>query len=197
MSTLSVGTISASTTISSTNIVASTLKHSSASSNNITLNSDSSVTLGNVTASTTTVSNLVLSGTAANNRITFADGTILSKSPRIIFAYDTRSGCPPTQAADTDIMSGTFTLDRPSTVLWMYDSIGNHTSRFDTYLIVNGTSRRRTLTSQTNAAWKPVHILYGNEFAAGTITWNIRCNVANVIGCGSDWGSMTIMIIEK
>lgn len=199
MSELNVGTLNATTQ------VASNLKHASASTNNITLHSNGNVTTaaeinaGGAIDSATDIRTPKVTldtGSIANNYITHADGTITSTAPRVIYVSDSRSGCPATLAADTDIVAGTFTLVRPASVVFMYDTIGTKNGRFDTYLVVDGTERRRTLTSENNSSWKPVHIIYGVELAAGSHSWSTRCNTANVIGCGSTWGSMTIFIHE-
>lgn len=125
-----------------------------------------------------------------------ADGSSISKAPRVIYTPDTRSGCPPAAAANSDLYTQTFTTADNASVVVMVDTITDYAGRVDTMLYLDGNFCRRTLTSTNSNEWKPVHINWGGTVGPGTHTVSIRSNVANTVGCGSSWGGITTIIHE-
>jgi hypothetical protein len=128
--------------------------------------------------------------------VKFADNSTITKAPYTIFVPDARSGCPPTQPANTAINPVTFTLLRPATgVIWI-NTIVNHTTRADTILYLDNEELTRNLTSANSSAFKPVQLYWAGLIPAGSHTVDYRCNVANVIGCGGVWGQTMITLYE-
>mgnify|MGYP000067073849 CR=1 FL=1 len=153
------------------------IKNTLSPQSNMTLNADGSTTLG--------------------GRLVFSDGSVQSKAPKIVYLPDTRSGCPGTLAAYAPAVSYTFTLNRPAFVYVAVNTIGNSTGRFDTLLYADNVSVRTTLTDTTNSSWKPAILNWGGTFSAGTHTIHYTSSSATVLGCGADYGGMTIQIFES
>jgi len=125
------------------------------------------------------------------------NGTTMSKAPRVIHIDDTRSGCPPTWAANTPIMEYSLTLSRTAYVYVSVTTILNYTARADCYIYFNNSLQQSHLTASDNTSWNPVNITAGGSLGAGTHTIKFQCNVANVVGCQSSWGGMQILVFEQ
>jgi hypothetical protein len=125
------------------------------------------------------------------------NGTTMSKAPRVIHIDDTRSGCPPTQAANTPIMQYSLTLSRTAYVYVSVTTILNYSARADCYIYFNDSVQQRHLTASDNTSWNPVNITAGGSLGAGTHTIKFMCNRANVVGCGEEWGGMQILVFEQ
>ena len=125
------------------------------------------------------------------------NGTTMSKAPRVIHIDDTRSGCPPTWAANTPIMQYSLTLSRTAYVYVSVTTILNYTSRADCQIYFNSSLIQSHLTAEDNTVWNPVNITAGGSLGAGTHTIKFQCSRANVVGCQGDWGGMQILVFEQ
>jgi len=125
------------------------------------------------------------------------NGTTMSKAPRVIHIDDNRSGCPPTHAANTPIMQHSLTLSRTAYVYVSVTTILNRSSRADCYIYFNSSVQQSHLTAEDSTSWNPVNITAGGSLGAGTHTIKFQCNKANVVGCGSSWGGMQILVFEQ
>jgi hypothetical protein len=125
------------------------------------------------------------------------NGTTMSKAPRVIHIEDTRSGCPPTWAANTPIMQYSLTLSRTAYVYVSVTTILTYHTRSDCYIYFNNTHQQSHLTAEDSTAWNPVNITAGGSLGAGTHTIKFMCNRANVVGCQGDWGGMQILVFEQ
>jgi hypothetical protein len=125
------------------------------------------------------------------------NGTTMSKAPRVIHIDDSRSGCPPTQAANTSIMEYSLALARSAYVFVSVTTILNHTSRADCQILFGGVIQQSHLTASDSTNWNPVCMTAGGTIGAGTTNIQFRCAVANVVGCQSDWGGMQILVFEQ
>ena len=125
------------------------------------------------------------------------NGTTMSKAPRVIHIDDSRSGCPPTWAANTPIMEYSLTLSRTAYVYVSVTTILTYSTRADCYIYFNNSHMQSHLTAEDNTNWNPVNITAGGSLGAGTHTIKFQCNVANVVGCGPDWGGMQILVFEQ
>jgi len=152
---------------------------------------------GNVGIGTTSPSaELDVNGTIQTPLLNM-NGTTMSKAPRVIHIDDTRSGCPPTWAANTPIMEYSLTLSRTAYVYVSVTTILNYTARADCYIYFNNSLQQSHLTASDNTSWNPVNITAGGSLGAGTHTIKFQCNVANVVGCQSSWGGMQILVFEQ
>jgi hypothetical protein len=139
------------------------------------------------------IDDLRISGTAlgqAHNRV-----------PRFIMARDTRDGCPPPQAADTDLILQTFTTTDVASIRLFANMIGNVAKRNDLYLLFDGTVVDRTLSSPNGSggdSWvgMQVEAVLGGV-APGNHTVSIRGTAANTYGCRGTWGHLSTMIFEQ
>tara|TARA_Y100000004_G_scaffold194301_1_gene258572 strand:- start:518 stop:1120 length:603 start_codon:yes stop_codon:yes gene_type:complete len=130
-------------------------------------------------------------------RVSFSAGGSLSKAPVVYHVTDPVTGCPGSRAADTDLYGIQWTAASTHAILCVFGTIGNHSSRFDTRLLLDGTQVSRTLTSTNSNSWKPATLTYGNNsLAAGQHQMQVRCTVANILGCGGEWGRMTLWVQE-
>jgi hypothetical protein len=125
------------------------------------------------------------------------NGTTMSKAPRVIHIDDSRSGCPPTQAANTPIMQYNLVLSRTAYVYVSVTTILNHTARADCQILFGGVLQQSHLTAQDSTSWNPVCMTAGGTIGAGTTNIQFRCTTANVVGCQSDWGGMQILVFEQ
>lgn len=136
----------------------------------------------------------------------FANGTnstVISRPPRVITVTDTAVGCPGTKAAGLAQCVTTVTITRPA---WFYITgrmIRAFSGRTDLYLYASGpngwssTSLRVRLNWTNVGDWDHVHLRYNTyQSATGTYTFWIAGAVANAWGCGSDWGSVSVMTQE-
>jgi hypothetical protein len=127
---------------------------------------------------------------AAGALKTTLDGLV----PTVIRVADVRTGCPPTQAADTDLVSLPFTLTKGMTVRLSGDMIRNALGRLDLALRLDGTEVFRTLTYTPTAQWAPAHVEWSGTVAAGAHTAVLHGFDANAWGCGAPWGAMSVVI---
>ena len=125
------------------------------------------------------------------------NGTTMSKAPRVIHIDDSRSGCPPTWAANTPIMEYSLTLSRTAYVYVSVTTILTYSSRADCQILFGGVLQQNHLTAEDNTNWNPVCMTAGGTIAAGTTSIQFRCTTANVVGCGPDWGGMQILVFEQ
>ena len=139
---------------------------------------------------------LDVNGNIKTDAIVFSDATTQTKAPRIIHTYDTRSGCPPAHAANTDLLSQTFTLTSAASISTRAAMIRNFSGRADLFLFVDGGQVDWHLNYTSSTQWEDGYVQWAGTLAAGSHTISIRSNVANVYGCGSDWGSMQTMVFE-
>lgn len=82
-----------------------------------------------------------------NGNIKFsANGSVISKAPRVVRSSDPGAGCPPTRAANTDLWTMPVTLDRNSTVFLSADSIKSLSVRADFQLYLDGNMMAQTIS---------------------------------------------------
>lgn len=132
-----------------------------------------------------------------NGAIKFsANGSTITRAPRVIYTPDTRTGCPPAAAANKDLYTQSFTVENTAYIVVMVSTIAQYTGRVDTMLCLDGNSKRSTLTSTNSNEWKPVTINWGGTVAPGSHTVSIRSTRADAVGCGETWGGITTIIYE-
>jgi hypothetical protein len=131
----------------------------------------------------------------ANGELTI-NGTTMSKAPRIVHIDDGVSGCPPSRPANTNIMQYSLSLARTAYVYVSVTTILNYGARADCQIYFGSTHQQSHLTAQDSTDWNPVNITAGGTIGAGTTVISFRCSTANVVGCGSSWGGMQILIFE-
>lgn len=124
------------------------------------------------------------------------NGVTMSKPPRVIYIKDYRSGCPPTWGAMSTIMSYQLTLSRYAYVYVSVTTILTYFTRADCYIYIGGMPAQNHLTASDNTSWNPVNITAGGFLGPGSHSISFLCNVANVVGCGPDWGGMQILVFE-
>lgn len=138
--------------------------------------------------------------------IEFANGTNstrISRPPRVVTVTDSAAGCPGTKAAGLAQCVTTVTITRPA---WFYITgrmIRLFNGRTDLYLYATGpngwsnSSLRVRLNWSNSTDWNHVHVRYNAYVAAtGTYTFWLQGVVANAWGCGSDWGSLSVLTVE-
>ena len=124
------------------------------------------------------------------------NGSTMYKPPYIITISDSRSGCPPSFAANTPIMQYNLTLTRPAYVYVSLSTILNYGSRADCRIYFGSTLKQSHLTASDSTSWNPVNMTAGGTLGAGTHNIKFQCNKANVVGCGVEWGNMQILVFE-
>jgi len=124
------------------------------------------------------------------------NGRSMSKPPVVFSIKDYRSGCPPSWGAMVNFMSHTISLSRPEYVYASVTTILNYHTRADCYIYFGGQPMQNHLTASDNTSWNPVNITAGGYLPSGNWTIAFRCSVANVVGCGPDWGGMQILVFE-
>ena len=112
---------------------------------------------------------------------------------KVYTQQDTRSWCPPTQGANTDINKQTIILTKKSLVRYDCETIWIYSARFDAYLYVDWVNKTwdwasQFLSSANSSSWKPVNRSWVWELWPWTHTFSYRCNRSNVIWCQSSWG---------
>jgi Skp family chaperone for outer membrane proteins len=138
--------------------------------------------------------NLKMLGSA--NGIVFPDGSKQTRSPRVIYTPDTRDGCPPSGAANTDLWKQTFTLSNTANIVTLANAISFHGGRQDLFLYVDGQMKNRALTDDADVKWQDLHLHWGGPLSPGEHTISLRSDVANVIGCKETWGNIMTLIFE-
>jgi len=115
-------------------------------------------------------------------------------TPITIRVADNRTGCPPTSAAETDLLTAPFTLTGNRTIRVSGDMIRNAAGRQDLSLRIDGTEVTRGLTYTPTAQWTPGHVEWAGTLGAGAHTAIIHSFDASAWGCGPIWGAMTVVI---
>ncbi len=128
--------------------------------------------------------------------IKFPDGSVQTKKPRVIHSEDTRGGCPPGWAANTDMISQTFTLTATAAISTSSAIIRNTSGRADLVLYVDGGFADQTLTYTSSAQWEDAYVQWSGNLGPGTHTISIRSPSASIWGCGNSWGSIDTIIFE-
>jgi len=129
-------------------------------------------------------------------RVSFSAGGSISKAPVVYHVKDPVTGCPPSRAADTNLYGIQWTQAAAGAYMVQFGTIGNHSTRFDTRLLYDGSEISRHLTANDNTSWNPVTLNAGGQSDAGQHQIQVQCTVANVIGCGAQWGRMTVWVQE-
>lgn len=139
---------------------------------------------------------LDVNGNIKANSVVFSDGTSQSRAPRVIYTQDTRSGCPPSWAANTDLIAQTFSLSATASVSVKAAIIRNAAGRHDLHLYVDGSLVDHHLNYTSSGQWEDAYVQWAGTLGAGNHTVSIRSPSASVYGCGPDWGSMQTIIFE-
>lgn len=130
-----------------------------------------------------------------------AQGQAHNRTPRFIMTRDPRVGCPPAQAANTDLFVQTFTTTDVASIRVFGSIIACAAGRNDLILIVDGTEVDRTLSSPNGAGgdcWVGMQVeAVLNDIAAGNHKVSMRGTVANIYGCQETWGHISTMIFEQ
>lgn len=130
-------------------------------------------------------------------RVSFSAGGSISKAPVVYHVTDPVTGCPGSRAANTNLYGVQWTQAASGSYFVVFGTIGNYSTRFDTRLLLNDSSEiSRTLTSTNSNSWKPVTLSAGGTLAAGQHQIQVQSTTANVIGCGGQWGRMTVWVQE-
>ncbi len=117
-------------------------------------------------------------------------------STRTINTLDTRAGCPPAAAANTDLFTQVFTLARTTSAYISADMIRSATTRVDLGLYIDGTVVDWALTYTPSVQWADAQVVWTGTLAAGSHTISLRSPTANVWGCGSSWGGIRTILFE-
>jgi len=118
---------------------------------------------------------------------------------KVFIQHDTRTWCPATHAADTDINLQTVNITHKSLVRYDVETIWNYTARFDVRLMVDWNKTVwnwsiQHLTSTTNASWKPVSRSWTWILNPWTHTFSYRCDKADVIWCWKNWWLWRVIV---
>jgi len=146
----------------------------------------------------------------ANGGVTsamIADGTIARADvasgffpgARVIETRDGRAGCPGAQAANTDLITQSFTLTAATAVRVFGNIIASTTGRHDLYLLVDGVERDRTLASPNGVGgdpWVGMQVETVQNLAAGAHAVALRGTGVDTYGCGGQWGHLSTIILE-
>lgn len=130
-----------------------------------------------------------------------AVGQAHNRVPQFIMTRDSRNGCPLVQAANTDLISQTFSTTDVAAVRLFAKIIGCVKGRNDVFLYLDGAEVDRTLSSPNGAGgdcWVDMHLeatLGG--VAPGNHTVTIRGNAADTYGCRSSYGHISTMVFEQ
>ena len=156
---------------------------------------------GNVGIGTTTPGakldvsgNLKITGSA--NGVIFSDSRKQTRSPRVIYTPDTRSGCPPSASANTDLWKQTFTLANTASIATFANAISAYGGRMDIILYVDGHAKNHALTDSASVNWQDLHLHWGGTLSAGTHTISVRSSATSAVGCGRAWGDIMTLIFE-
>ena len=139
---------------------------------------------------------LDVNGNIKANSVVFSDGTSQSRAPRVIYTQDTRSGCPPSWSANTDLITQTFSLNSTASVSIKSAIIRNASGRHDLFLYVDGSLVDRHLNYTSSGQWEDAYVQWVGTLSAGNHTISIQSPSASVYGCGPDWGSIQTIIFE-
>jgi len=116
---------------------------------------------------------------------------------RTIHTPDTRSGCPPPSALNTNLITQTFTMNNNGFVYVTADIIRLFQGSSNLKLVVDGIQRDLGTSYTSIEIWEDVHVAWTGPLSAGTHTISIQNpNVANVWGCGPAWGAINTIIVE-
>merc|ERR1719456_552776 len=111
---------------------------------------------------------------------------------------DTKSGCPASRKANSDLILKTITVGQTSIIKITGHMIRTYNGRADAYLYYQRKSViDYSLTYTNNRRWEDVKLHYTGTFAKGTHTFSIRSNRANAFGCGSAWGDLDILVLPQ
>jgi hypothetical protein len=138
--------------------------------------------------------------------INFSSGTNttqISRPPRVIHTIDTVGGCPPTRGGGTQICPTTVVITNPAWIYIQGRIIRLFNGRTDLYLYGTGpngwsSSQLRPRLNWTNGyGWDHVNMRYAAYLTnTGTYTfWLVGAN-NDVWGCGNDWGSLSVLVME-
>lgn len=112
---------------------------------------------------------------------------------------DPRAGCPGAYTANTNMITHSFALDRPSIVRVAANMIACTSGRHDLYILVDGVERDRTLASPNGAGgdcWVGMNVDSVMSLGPGTHTVALRGTATNTYGCGGTWGHISSLIME-
>lgn len=142
--------------------------------------------------------------------VNFSNGTMYA-APRIIETKDGRSGCPPSAARGSTLISHSFTVSNTARI-WTHGRIifygpaaGNYgpASRADFDLVVAGSVVKRALNNimytdgTIPSNWEELDATWMGTLGAGTHTiYMAGQNGASCWGCGTAWGQLTTVIWE-
>ena len=170
-------------------------------SGNVNINAHGGAT-GNVGIGTSAPSEKL----EVNGKLTFVgDNNQMSKTPRVVHLVDTRGGCPGSWGANQSLIRYGITVDNPAMIQVTSSIIRRATGRRDLHLRVGQNSnpdanpivdRAITNTGGTND-WVNAQVHWSGSIPAGTTSVSISSDQASIWGCGSDWGSMDIIIFEQ
>ena len=154
--------------------------------------SDAVYNAGNVGIGTTPTEKLEVNG---NVKFT-PNGSIISRAPRVVRTVDNRSGCPPTAAAGSTLLSQDITLNREATVYVTVSMVRYYFSgRADLELLVDNVTMSRHITFTD--IWATATPVWSGTLAAGTHTISLKDSYnANIWGCGAEWGHINTLIFE-
>ncbi len=171
---------------------------------------------GNVGIGTTPGAKLDVSGnlkiTGSANGVIFSDSRKQTRSPRVIYTPDTRSGCPPSASANRDLWKQTFTLANTASIVTFASARAYYSGDMQVTLYVDGHAKKHasahydhyshyshyTNTNSTRVRTIPqvLHPHWGGTLSAGTHTISIRSSATSAVGCGEAWGDIMTLIFE-
>merc|ERR1719291_1474571 len=110
---------------------------------------------------------------------------------------DTKSGCPKSRKANSNLIAKTITLTQTSIVKVVGHMIRNYNGRADLYLYRGNARLDLSLSYTAGKMWADVQLHHVGRLGKGKYTFSIRSNRANAFGCGSTWGDLDILVLPE
>merc|ERR1719174_2266158 len=110
---------------------------------------------------------------------------------------DTKSGCPASRKANSNLIAKTITLTQTSIVKVLGHMIRNYNGRADLYLYRGNTRLDLSLSYTSGQQWADVQLHHVGRLGKGKYTFSLRSNRANAFGCGTTWGDLDILVLPE
>lgn len=128
--------------------------------------------------------------------INYSTGEIRSGC-RVFHNVDNRPGCPGSAAANSDLVTLTFTVGSSAMVFCEGSIIGAAAGRRDLQFYINGSFLGQCIChTGTASTWDEGYCNGVTTVSAGTYTLQLRSGSANIWGCGGEWGRISALVWE-
>lgn len=140
----------------------------------------------------------------ALNFSTTSSSQTISRPPRVVWAFDTVTGCPPSTRTNP-LMSASITTTGPAYFYIMGGMIRNSNGRNDMQLYVTGPSGsgwsttflQSRLNYTNTTTWDDTRMRWaGQNSAVGTYTFMMYATTPGAYGCQTSWGSFGLLCLE-